>query len=198
MRLSIGMGIVGKLFATVVVAFIAAIALTFLSAASPRARAVIVDVVPEEALELLPLDMGPVPSEFRVWFTALPLVILVVCVLGLLRAYRYGVRLNRTVVTVRNTFSTQRVDLARAVRFRFGERTESTTHQQGSFDVHTTYRVPLLYANRARIPLAYYGRTLPSYQLEALARAIEAGGVRPGPYGYEGMQAAQALRSMIR
>ncbi|MFC7617064.1 hypothetical protein ACFQV2_30180 [Actinokineospora soli] len=123
---------------------------------------------------------------------------LVGCLIGLLHAYRYGVRLNRTVVTVRTTFTTSRVDLARAVRFYFGERTESTTSQQGSFEVRTVYRVPLLCVGRTKIPLSYYGRRLPAFQLEALARAIEVGGVRPGPYAYEGLNAAQALRSMTR
>ncbi|MFC7617063.1 hypothetical protein ACFQV2_30175 [Actinokineospora soli] len=62
MRLSIGLGAFGKLFATVVVAFIATIALSFLALVSPRARRLVNDILPADLRELLPSTRARSPT----------------------------------------------------------------------------------------------------------------------------------------
>lgn len=185
MRLQIGLGPAGKVFAVLVCAFVSTIAL----------------VVTGQADALPVVDQwGPRlggPGDLGIWDKVIAGTVLAVCTYGILHALRYGVRLDGTTVTVRGAFTTTRVNLAAAHRFGFDQKKERTTHRQGSYEVHTTYLTPLLCAQdrqgTVRIPLSYYGRSMRKPDYRALAVAIFKGQRYCDPQA--AAQAADAIRA---
>lgn len=167
MKLRVGLGPVGKAFAVVVCGFLSAVALAFGGAAN---------AIPA-LTRWFPAGIGP--DDLGIWGKVLAVVMLCACAYALVHAFRYGVRLDGTTVTVRGAFTTSRVNLAAAHRFWFDEKKEHTTHQQGSYEVHTVHTTPLLCASdrhgTVRIPLSYYGRRMRTSDYRALAVAIAKG-----------------------
>jgi hypothetical protein len=195
MRLRIGLGPVGKVFGVLVCCMITFSALILAGAdLSP-----IFELFPK-LREIFPgidqrtFDSPEVPVVFRI----LPLVIIGGCAVGLVHVLRYGARLDRTTVTVRNTFTTSRVDLAAAHRFWFSEKHEQRTIGSGNHVTHVVYSTPVLCARdrrgTTRIPLGYYGRQIPVSQRNALARAIAHGQTQRDPASAQ--QAAYAIAAL--
>ena len=198
MRLRIGASPAGKFVGAIFIsAFIVILGTVFVAVALPD-----VPIIPELAGWTTREDRRELLSEMPVAFRLFAIALTAAGVAGLLftllHLLRYGCFLAGTVVTLRRTFSTQLVDLARAYRFWFDERHQHQSEKRGMHQYHTTFIVPLLCARGQRgivkIPLADHGRRLPPQQLEALAHAIAAGGPRPEPYAGEARNAVDALR----
>lgn len=185
MRLSVGNSAAAKVLGTVVVLFL-------LTAATG------VSVGIATGYDVMTMTPHPGDSGPRA-LLLVPFAAAIIAIFALLSIWRTAAWLHGTRLTHRSTFSLATVDLARAGRFWFEERRQSTTNQQGNMQVTTVHSVPMLCADDGgtivRLPLAWYGRRVPRSQLSLLAAAIESGH-RPGPAGEHARAAAAQLRVM--
>lgn len=184
MRLRIGLGPAGKVFTVVVCVFISSAALVLTGHATHVSF----------LGRWLPVE--DIPADFGIWNTVIAAGVLLACGAEILHAFRYGVRLDGTTVTVRGLFTTSTVNLAAAHQFWFEHRKEQTTDYR--YDLYITYFAPLLCVRdrhgTARIPLSYCGRPLPKSDYRALAVAIFKGQRHRSPEA--AAQASQAIRAL--
>jgi hypothetical protein len=131
------------------------------------------------------------------FLAAVPLAVMVLFLRGALGTFRLRAALKGSVLEVRNTFVTHRVDLARA-RVWLDSSTEYAG--AGSNRRPTGRRIPHLSAQepggpKVRLALRTAEGFLPPYELTALADAVESGH-RTGPEAEEASQAAGLLRRL--
>lgn len=183
MNLRIGLGPVGKMFTVVVATVVGSLALLLTGHAAS---------VPFLARQL---PVHDIPGDFGIWNTVIPAFVLLVGGSAVLYAFRYGVRLDGTTVTVRGMFTSSRVNLAAADQFWFEQKTEYANQVHGGHEVHAAYLTPLLCVRdrhgTARIPLSRYGRPMRKSDYRALAVAIFKGQRHRSPEA--AAQASQAI-----
>lgn len=190
MQLRVGLTPVGKVVTAVVGGAVIGFSVFFVLLVSGMAGSMVSASEPgtEEGFELPP-DVMPsdgfaeppstelFPTVFGVLGTVIPVLIALVAIFVVLHGLRYGARLDDTTVTVRSALRTSRVDLAKADRFWLDERLERAAPNMHGYRV--AFRTPLLCAQDAngiaKIPLAQFGRHLPSPERQALADAIAKG-----------------------